>query len=694
MFTMRHNMKRNITLVLGLCMSAVLTAQNQEIKENPIANISQNPGFCSIFHYWGFIGDSLCSGEFEYTKSDGSKGYWDCYEYAWGQRMCDLMGVQGEIFSKGGETAKGWIKHFWDSNDNKLHNCAKDNPKQVYVIALGVNDANPKNIAKNYPLGNFTTDVNMEDYTKNDSTFIGCYAGIIQRLKEMQPEVKIFTVTMPDKDKTSYNDAIRMMSEKFSDVWVIDLAEYAVDFYSSPEFKTLYQPDHHGHLTPAGYEYTAWEFMTYIDWIIRHDMSAFKEVGFMLPDAPDRFSLRELVECSPRTGAPNFYKKLQSKVPEVRIAYFGGSITAQNGWRVYSREYFQSQYPDTQIKEINAAIGGTATDLGVFRCWHDVIKEKPDLVYIEFACNDSGTPPVPLRKNLEGIIRQIWDTDPSIDIVFVYVVTNREQELILKGKMQHSASIMEDIADYYSIPSINFGASLKPMLETGTLVMKSDTMLNEPDGKVPFSGDGVHPYENTGHILYERALERSMPLIKDASSCSAKAHIMPAPMEAGCLSQVCTISFEDSRVSVSGPWSRDRADDPETSDFQKRTDYFYTFEPGAEISFKFKGSAAAIYDLLGPQCGSIIISVDGEEPKTIHRIDGYCTYHRLALLKICSEMDPSVVHTVNIKISETSPDKRGMLFENNRGDYDSHPEKYAPIHYFAGCIFIAGEIVK
>jgi len=274
--------------MMWICNS-LLSPADPKPQDNPIAVINQNPGLCSIFHYWGFIGDSLCSGEFEYTKPDGKKGYWDCYEYAWGQRMCDLMGVKGEIFSKGGETALGWIDHFWNSNNNKLKNCAKDNPKQAYIIALGVNDSSPKTIEKhNYALGSFDKDVDMNDYNKNAKTFIGCYAGIIQRLKEMQPEVHIFLVTMPRKGKEGYNDAIRAMADKFSNVWLIDLARYATDFYESKEFRTLYKPEKHGHLTAAGYEYTAWEFMTYIDWIIRHNMPAFKEIGFMLPNAPQR----------------------------------------------------------------------------------------------------------------------------------------------------------------------------------------------------------------------------------------------------------------------------------------------------------------------------------------------------------------------------------------------------------------------
>ena len=43
-------------------------------EENPLATISQLPGFCSIFHTWGFIGDSLSSGELESRDKDGTMG--------------------------------------------------------------------------------------------------------------------------------------------------------------------------------------------------------------------------------------------------------------------------------------------------------------------------------------------------------------------------------------------------------------------------------------------------------------------------------------------------------------------------------------------------------------------------------------------------------------------------------------------
>src|SRR5258708_6271371 len=104
---------------------------------------------------------------------------------------------------------------------------------------------------------------------------------------------------------------------------------------------------------------------------------------------PNDIPLAPAVECTARGGVPNFFSKLAAG-KEVHIAYFGGSITAQEGWRPKTLAYFQKQYPGAKISQINAAIGGTGSDLGVFRLKQDVLDHQPDLVFVEFAVNDGG----------------------------------------------------------------------------------------------------------------------------------------------------------------------------------------------------------------------------------------------------------------------------------------------------------------
>ncbi|MCQ2144055.1 MAG: SGNH/GDSL hydrolase family protein [Bacteroidales bacterium] len=267
-------MKRILTTVLVLIVAAVSLAAKKD-KGNPIATISQDPGLCTIIHRWGFIGDSLCSGEHEFIGSDGGRGYDDIFEYSWGQRICAACGTEGDNYSQGGETASGWIEHFWEHPANRNGNIdAKADLKQAYIIALGCNDKHCK-----VPAGDPYADIDTEDYTKNAPTFIGNYAGIIQRVKSLQPDAKFFVVTMPDDyAEESYNVVIRKLPEIFENLYVLDIAKYGPS-YKDPDFRSKYFL--YGHMNAAGYQFTAWMFMTYINWIIENDMEAFSHIAFM-----------------------------------------------------------------------------------------------------------------------------------------------------------------------------------------------------------------------------------------------------------------------------------------------------------------------------------------------------------------------------------------------------------------------------
>ncbi len=263
-------------LSLG-CASLAFASPALPQGDTPLSEITQLPGYSGIIHSWGFIGDSLTSGEHESRNEQGQPGYHDYYPYSWGQRMCQATGAKGDNYSQGGETAHGWIEHFWDTDNNmNNHIDAKADPKQAYIIALGVNDKN-----MGVPVGNPETDINLNDYTKNANTFAGNYGGIIQRVKSLQPDAKIFVVTMPrdGNDWGEFPSVIRKMSDLFSNVYVIDLEKYAPDYSPGSEIRENFYMG--GHLTAAGYQYTAWMMMNYIDWIIRHNNDDFRQVGFI-----------------------------------------------------------------------------------------------------------------------------------------------------------------------------------------------------------------------------------------------------------------------------------------------------------------------------------------------------------------------------------------------------------------------------
>ena len=263
-------MKKTIVTLAAAMLLFVSAAQAQEV--NPIATISQQPGWCTIFHRWGFIGDSMCSGEYEYAREDGSTVWHENYDYSWGQRMVAAIGgAVGYNFSQGGETAQGWIANFWDYPVNRNGDIsAKAHPCQAYIVALGCNDRS------GYEPGDARKDINLEDYTKNAGTFIGYYGGIIQRVKSIQPGARFFVVTLPTLyGKEEFSAEIRKLPEIFSNVYLIDLEKYGQDF-NDPRLKERYFEK--GHMNPAGYQLMAWTFMTYINWIVENNIRDFYDI--------------------------------------------------------------------------------------------------------------------------------------------------------------------------------------------------------------------------------------------------------------------------------------------------------------------------------------------------------------------------------------------------------------------------------
>lgn len=429
-------------------------------------------------------------------------------------------------------------------------------------------------------------------------------------------------------------------------------------------------------------------------------LSAFASAASLL--AAD-YPLRDAVECTPRGGIPNFLAKVQAG-KDVKIAYLGGSITAQNGWRPLTLKWFQDQFPNAKIEQIHAAIGGTGSDLGVFRLRKDVLDKKPDLLFVEFAVNDGGAAPEQIVKSMEGIVRQTWASDPTLDICFVYTAVQGMLGDLQGGKFPRAASVMESIADHYQIPSIHMCLKVAQMEKEGKVIFKAQKTTEErkaamAEGTYYFSADGVHPYEDSGHILYLEAVARSMPAIFAQGKLGP--HALVAPLDPDNWEHASMIPFGEAQLSPE--W---RLLDAEQDEMAKRfrgnlPQLWMAETPGASATFKIKGSTARVFDLVGPTCGSVKVTVDGEDKGVRNRFDAYCTYYRLQQLGLTSGLDPEQVHTIQVTICEEQPDKRKILqgrAEANAKvmelDDAEFAKKFDGRQWFAGYIMYIGQFVK
>jgi lysophospholipase L1-like esterase len=398
-------------------------------------------------------------------------------------------------------------------------------------------------------------------------------------------------------------------------------------------------------------------------------------------------TLVEAVECRPRGGLPNFLAKARAG-GEVRVAYFGGSITAAPGWRVQSLDWLRKEFPRATFVETNAAIGGTGSDLGAFRVGQDVIAQKPDLVFVEFAVNDGGAPPARIMATMEGIVRQILRAGPATDICFVYTLSEPTLPDLTRGVFQRSASAMEAVADHYGIPTVHFGPEVTRRIAAGTLVFKAPKPEAAAQPEV-FSTDGVHPHVETGHRLYAEVLARAFADIV-AKSATAAPHPLSAPLRADNWEHAKLVPID--QTMLRGDWQRvTPADDERAKNFQGRMPVLWkAAKPGAELTVAFTGTLLSVYDLVGPGGGMVAVRVDDAPPKSVPRIDAYCTSWRIAQLATGSH--PQGVHRATFTLEAAAPDKEKILFEQNRPDLAKNPEKYADNTWYASALLLLGDL--
>lgn len=411
----------------------------------------------------------------------------------------------------------------------------------------------------------------------------------------------------------------------------------------------------------------------------------------IIASAADDFPLVPAVECTPRAGLPNFFARLKAG-KEVKIGYLGGSITAQEGWRPKTLKHFQSSFPEAKVTHINAAIGGTGSDLGVFRLKQDVLDQKPDFLFVEFAVNDGGADPKQIFRCMEGIVRQTWKALPECDICFVYTITEALVGPMLEGKFQRSASAMEKVADHYGIPTIHMGMEVAKLAKAGKLVWKGKLPKTDDEKKATadsfiFAPDSVHPHPETGHELYLAAVQRSMKQI-EALNGKAGAHELKTPFVSDNYEHAKMLPITEATLSSGFA----KADSDIGKRFANRLSQMQRAnKAGESVTFKFKGTRASIYDIVGPDCGQVKVTIDNQPARVVPRFDSYCTYHRLSMLQIGTELSDAV-HTVRIEILPDQPDKAKILSQRN--EKIDNPKRFDDTAFYPGAILLVGELIK
>lgn len=304
------------------------------------------------------------------------------------------------------------------------------------------------------------------------------------------------------------------------------------------------------------------------------------------------------------------FRYLLKHEKEINVAFLGGSITKNDGWRDQVGEYLKSSYPHISFNLLNAGIPSLGSVPHAFRFKEDVLaKGKVDLLFIESAVNDrgNGTPEIQQRRALEGIVRQALKSNPHTDIILMAFADELKMEDYRSGKVPPEVRIHQEIASKYKLPFINLAEEVTRRIDNKEFSWKEDFKNLHPS---PFGQD---VYFRSIQNLFERLRSKVFP----ASGLSA--HVLPRAMEKKnyCSGRYVPVSQAQSikGFQLNPAWKpKDGA----------RTRPGFSNRPvlegegaGAELHFNFQGDAVGIAVNSGPDAGVIEYSIDGGAFKEI-----------------------------------------------------------------------------
>lgn len=168
----------------------------------------------SLFEEWGIVGDSYASG---HIVLDGVVGKHRAV--SWGQILARKCGNTCVAFADSGLTTKTWL-----TSEYGLSLLKATPRQQLYVLALGINDANVS-------VAYIGTEA---DIATHADTFYGNYARIIEEIQAYAPKAKLVIATIASQEKNYplANEAIVNIAEHFG----IPLITQTDDPYFQSEF--------------------------------------------------------------------------------------------------------------------------------------------------------------------------------------------------------------------------------------------------------------------------------------------------------------------------------------------------------------------------------------------------------------------------------------------------------------------------
>jgi hypothetical protein len=270
-------------------------------------------------------------------------------------------------------------------------------------------------------------------------------------------------------------------------------------------------------------------------------------------------------------------------------------------------------------------------------------KGKIDLLFEEAAVNDAtnGVPPVRQLRGMEGIINHSLKINPYMDIVMMYFADQDKMADYNNDKTPEVIVQHEKVAEYYSIPSINFAKEVNDRILNGEFSWRDDFKNLHPS---PF---GQKIYFRTIKYFFETSWKNSVVSEQKPKLLPGKT-LDPFSYINGNFLSIEKATPEDGWSYIKN-WKPD--DKAQTRTGFVNVPVLEASKPGARLKLNFKGKAIGLFVTSGSDAGIIDYSIDGSEFKAVDQFTQWSTGLHLPWLVMLEDELKDGKHTLYLRMS-------------------------------------------
>jgi len=360
---------------------------------------------------------------------------------------------------------------------------------------------------------------------------------------------------------------------------------------------------------------------------------------------------------------------LIGEADNITVAFMGGSLTSAGieynslipGWPISGNRwvsdmlnYFVTDggvYKVRSVNAFNAALPGTTSDYAAMRFHDQVAIHEPDIIFLEYSCNDRNWGANDASLYYENIIRECLTLDKIPVIIIVHAVVPIDTDHPSYKKYAAGIAEKDALAEHYGIKTVNTYDYLRLQYESeNTGLSFYDYIGPAGKGYYTLAEEGsselydVHPNPG-GATIFSAAVLKA--LAEDYEGTMAKikfADVYNTDSKEYVNSTFTLVNPDDERISFEGEWTLYTAESPFVTDDENvaisEDKYLYpNFSDGimqtinsAGASFTVRTTASAISlphvnSLAGSSAKAYLVNDDGSNGEELTTVTVYSIYN-------------------------------------------------------------------